>query len=94
VKIIKHTSILITFYKKAFNSVWCDAVPVPKGSSRIYNKINRETSILEEIWEDKDGRKYEVKSIIENPDKYIWESSIWSPKFGCLFSSTLENVEL
>lgn len=69
---------ILTFYKQAFNKLFCENVEIPKGSEKIQSSYDDEQNILTEIWQAPDGAKITIKEIKDYPNK---SEHIYSSKF-------------
>lgn len=70
---------LLTFYKEAFNKVWCEDISV-EGCSYAGGSYDKASKILTEVWKSQeDGREVFVRQIME-PAARDWER-LYSDKF-------------
>jgi len=79
-KIFFDINYILTFYKQAFNFVWCESVDVPRGSERVSEIYHRDTKTIEEKYKDKQGNCYHIKQLVQPKDD-TYDSRIYSSKF-------------
>lgn len=69
---------ILTFYKDAFNKVFCKQVELPKKSSLIKCDFDFDTYIVTETWKSPEGKTIvikEIKNKAEDASKQITHSS-------------------
>lgn len=56
---------ILTFYKRAFNKLYCESVELPKRSTLQRSHFDYDNNVLEEHWIAPDGRKIIIREIKE-----------------------------
>lgn len=81
---------ILTFYKQAFNRLYCKSVNLPKDAVYISGTYDDSTHILTEIYETPNGEKISIKEICEV--KNSQEKPYSSKAYERLFTD-LEDLE-
>lgn len=84
---------ILTFYKYAFNKVFCSSVEMPKNSNLIDSRFDPDTNILTETYEAPDGRKIIIREIID-ASKFKNTSRFYSSKYFETLITDLSDVEI
>lgn len=82
---------ILTFYKQAFNKMFCELVELPKKSNRLKSSFDEELNILTETWETPTGEIVEIKEIIDKPRAH--EHTYSSKYYSTLFDN-LDDLEI
>lgn len=83
---------ILTFYKQAFNQLYCDLIELPKKSQLKTSSFNNETNILTEVWETPSGEEVKIREICE-PSKKSYER-VYSKKFYQSCISDIDELEI
>jgi len=84
---------ILTFYKQAFNQLYCYSKFLPKHSTREKWGYNYETHIISETWKSPDGKVIEIMEIMDKP-KSSSEQRIYSTKYHENIIYDLEEIEI
>lgn len=73
---------ILTFYKKAFNKLYCENVEIPKRSQLLKSNYDYDTNILEEHWRTPDGQVVLIREIRdENKSGRTYSSKYWQAQY-------------
>lgn len=73
---------ILTFYKRAFNKLYCESVELPKRSKLQRSSYDYDTNILEEHWLTPDGQEVLIREIKEeNKSGRTYSSKFWQAQF-------------
>ncbi|MBR2385693.1 hypothetical protein IKA92_07370 [bacterium] len=73
---------ILTFYKKAFNKLYCESVDIPKRSQLLKSNYDNDTNILEEHWRTPDGQEVLIREIRdENKSGRTYSSKYWQTQY-------------
>lgn len=81
---------ILSFYKKAFNKLYCEMVELPKDSKLQDSQYDYDNSILEEHWITPDGRKVIIREIKEANKS----GRTYSSKFFQMDYVNLDDIEI
>ena len=83
---------ILTFYKQAFNKLFCESVKLPKNSTLESSFYDDDTKILTETYRAPDGQLITIKEIKEKARK--GERTYSSKYFANLICQGLDDIEI
>lgn len=84
---------ILTFYKQAFNKVFCDLVELPKKSKLIESHFDYDTCTISEMWEDPNGNVIAIREIADKAKEQN-NQRVYSSKFYKSMITDLDEVEI
>lgn len=81
---------ILTFYKQAFNKLYCEQIEIPKEASYISGSYDEDTHILTEIYEMPNGERITVREIKERQEN---SSHTYSSRFHQRLFSDLDDIK-
>lgn len=84
---------ILTFYKQAFNKVFCDLVELPKNSRLIKSCFDFDRNIISETWQSPTGEIISIREITERAKEKEKQRTKSSKYYKSLYSN-LEEIEI
>ena len=81
---------ILTFYKQAFNKLYCEQIEIPKEASYISGSYDEDTHILTEIYEMPNGERITVREIKERQEN---SSRTYSSRFHQRLFNDLDDIK-
>jgi len=85
---------ILTFYKQAFNKLFCEMVDIPKKSEYVSGSYDYETHILTETYKSPTGEKIILREIKEVSTNEEHLSHIYSSRFYNRMFDNFDDVDL
>jgi len=82
---------LLTFFKQAFNLVWCNGVELPPNAEYASGEYDYTTNTLTELWQ-LGGEKIIIKYITAPPKRNC--DHTYSPKYYDMLTAELSQIKL
>lgn len=64
-KIYFDINYVLSFYRTAFNEIWCSNINLPIDAKRISDEYDPISRIITEYWQDNNGKNYVIKYIAD-----------------------------
>lgn len=84
---------ILTFYKQAFNSMFCEQVELPSHSEMISSNFDNETNIITEKYQS-DGKLIEIREIVKPKKDKLKYERIYSSKYFSNQFNNLDDIEI
>lgn len=65
-KIYFDINYVLSFYRAAFNEIWCSNIYLPFDAQRLSDEYDPVSRMITEYWQDKNGKNYAIKYIADS----------------------------